>query len=309
MTYKYKDILILWLEQKKDIKIQSQLRYEEIINKYIIDLLGNLYLQDINKKIIIEAINDYKTRNLSLSVIRTIIYIIKSSLKYAYEEHYMDYINLNDLKIKNDLKTIYIFSKEEQNILVNYLQNNINIRKVCLLLCIYTGLRIGEICGLKWEDIDFNHNSLIVKRTIERIKNKNNNNNNNKSKTILIASTPKSDTSNRVIPIPMFLIGYLKSFQGDRDNYLLSQSHKLYDPRYFEEFYKGVIRKCDIQYINFHTLRHTFATRAIEAQMDIKTLSEILGHSSIEITLKLYVHPSFELKKQAIENLVEFMAN
>ena len=87
MTYKYKDILILWLEQKKDIKIQSQLRYEEIINKYIIDLLGNLYLQDINKKIIIEAINDYKTRNLSLSVIRTIIYIIKSSLKYALEEY------------------------------------------------------------------------------------------------------------------------------------------------------------------------------------------------------------------------------
>ncbi len=305
MAYKYKDILKLWLKQKGDIKIQSQLRYEGIISKYINNYLGNLYLNELNKEIIIKTINEYKDSNLSLSVIKTIIYIIKASTKFACEEHYIDYINLNDLKVKNNLKTIYIFSKDEQNILVNYLKTNINIRKICLLLCMYTGLRIGEVCGLKWEDIDFYNNSLEVKRTIARIKNKSN----GKTRTTLIASTPKSDTSKRTVPVPKFIMEYLKVLVKDNDYYLLSGSNKLYDPRYFEEFYRGVIKKCNLNYINFHTLRHTFATRAIEAKMDIKTLSEILGHSSIEITLKLYVHPSFELKKQAIENLAEFIAS
>ncbi len=303
MNYKYKEFLNIWLDTKK-VKIQSLIRYEDLINKYINNVLGDLYLKEINKDIILKMFNDYKDK-LSNSVMKTLIYIIKSSLNYAYELNYIDYINLDDLKIKNNLHTIYIYSKEEQNILVNYLKTNLNIRKVCLLLCMYTGLRIGEVCGLKWEDINFKNNSLEVKRTIERIKNRED----NESKTILIASTPKSDTSKRIIPIPEFIIKYLKEYYSNNDYYILSNSLKLYDPRYFEEFYKRCIKKCHINYVNFHTLRHTFATRAIEAQVDIKTLSEILGHSSIEITLKLYVHPSFELKKQAIENLANFLTS
>lgn len=303
--YKYKDILNLWLKNKKDIKIQSFIRYEYLIDKYLIDKLGNVFLKDLSKDMIENIINEYK-KCLSVSIIKTLLYIIKSSLKYAYSNNYCDYISIDNINIKNVNKSIYILSKKEQFVLENYLKTKINIRKVCLLLCLYTGLRIGEVCGLKWEDINFQTNSLQVKRTIERIKNKNQN---TSSKTILIESTPKSDTSLRVIPIPNCFVELLYQFKNNDEFFMLSNSSKLYDPRQFEEFYKRCINNCHINYINFHTIRHTFATRAIESKMDIKTLSEILGHSSIEITLKLYVHPSFELKKTAIENLVEYMMN
>ena len=98
-------------------------------------------------------------------------------------------------------------------------------------------------------------------------------------------------------------------FKNKDDYFLLSNSNKLYDPRLFESFYSRVLKKCNIKQNKFHTLRHTFATRCIESHMDIKTLSEILGHSQIETTLKLYVHPTYEMKKSSIENLVLFMAN
>ena len=198
-----------------------------------------------------------------------------------------------------------ILSKDEQNMLENNLKEKPNIRKVCLLLCLYTGLRVGEICGLKWDDIDFSNKSLTIKRTIERIKNKDEN---IKSKTILIESTPKSDTSNRIIPIPDFIISLLLLFRSDNSYFVLSKSNKLYDPRLFESFYSRILKSSNINHNKFHTLRHTFATRSIESKMDIKTLSEILGHSQIETTLKLYVHPSYDMKKSSIENLVRFMA-
>ena len=176
-------------------------------------------------------------------------------------------------------------------------------KSIGLLLCLYTGIRIGELCGLKWKDIDFNTNSINIKRTIIRIKN----NSQSNSKTILTISSPKSDTSNRTIPIPIFIINLLRYYKSNDNYFLLSNSNKLYDPRQLEYYYKQVLIKCNISINKFHTLRHTFATRSIESKMDIKTLSEILGHSSIEMTLKLYVHPSFELKKNSIENLVSFM--
>lgn len=304
-TLKFIDILNDWIEQKNDIKIQSKQKYENINNNYLKLSLGNMPITKLSKQDIISFFANLNNKNISLSIKKTCYYIINSSLNYAYNENYCNYFNLKDIKLKSSNKTIFVFSKEQQLIIENELKNNMNIRKICLLLCLYTGLRIGEICGLKWEDINFNKNYIEVKRTIERIKNINGNN----TKTILIESTPKSITSNRIIPIPTFLIEYLNNFKDDNNYFLLSKSDKLYDPRYFETFYERLIKKIGINYVNFHTLRHTFATRSIESKMDIKTLSELLGHSSVEITLKLYVHPSYELKKTSIDNLVNFMIN
>lgn len=188
----------------------------------------------------------------------------------------------------------------------NKLKDKPNIRKICLLLCLYTGLRVGEVCGLKWEDIDFSNKSLSIKRTIVSVKNKDEN---KQSKTKLIESTPKSDTSNRIIPIPEFIICLLSEFKSNNNYFILSNSNKLYDSRLLESFYSRLLKSCNINPNKFHTLRHTFATRSIESKMDIKTLSEILGHSQVETTLKIYVHSSYEIKKSSIENLVRFMAN
>ena len=252
-----------------------------------------------------ELFNNLLIKKVAISTQKKIKYIITASLNYAYKNKYsFKLINLEEIKLKNVPGEINIFSKENQGILEENLKVKPNIRKLCLLLCLYTGLRIGEVCGLKWEDINFSNNSLIVNRTIIRIKNSNKN---IKTKTILIASTPKSSSSVRVVPIPNFLIEILKTFKSNDKYYLLSQSETIYDPRLFQSFYKRILEKCNIKYIKFHTIRHTFATRALESKMDIKTLSEIMGHSSIEITLKLYVHPSYETKKIMIENLVNYM--
>lgn len=301
----YNDILKLWLNNKTDIKIQSKLNYENLIIYYLKATIGKTLLKEISKEDIKKFLLNLQD-NIATSTQKKLIYIIKSSLAYAYNNHYLDYIDLSDIKFKYTSKLMFVLSKEEQNILESKLKEKVNIRNTCLLLCLYTGIRVGEVCGLKWEDIDFSHKSLTIKRTIIRVKNQDKNNN---VKTILIESTPKSETSKRIIPIPNFIIDMLKELKQDDSYFLLSNSEKLYDPRYFESFYTRILKKCNIKNNKFHTLRHTFATRSIESKMDIKTLSEILGHSSVEITLKLYVHPTYEMKKKSIENLVEFMAN
>lgn len=304
--YYYIDILRSWLHHKRNLKIQSYQKYERLIEVYLRPELGTIKMNKITNYDIMNFFQKQMNYNLSSSILKTLIYIVKASLEYAYVRKMCKPIDLKEIKITNCQKHIDILSKDEQTRLELYLKEKINIRKICFLLCLYTGLRIGEVCGLKWEDIDFQRKSLMVKRTIQRIKWEDNS---TMKKTKLIESSPKSIASYRTIPIPDFLILLLKKVKGHENDFLLSQSEKLYDPRLFEYFYERVMKKCHIHSTNFHTIRHTFATRSIESQMDVKTLSEILGHSSIEITLKLYVHPSYETKKNSIEHLVQFMSN
>jgi len=179
-----------------------------------------------------------------------------------------------------------------------------NVRKLAILISMYTGLRVGEASGLKWGDVDFGKKSLSINRTVQRIKNPNKG---SEKKTILIAGTPKSDSSVRTIPIPEFLIPLLKSLKGSDDNYILSESDKIYDSRLLDSFFERTLVNCNIEHLKYHTLRHTFATSSIEAGIDPKTLSELLGHSSVEITLKLYVHPTYNMKKKSIEKTTRFM--
>lgn len=302
----YYNILLLWLKSKNDLKIQSKLNYEILINKYIYNKIGNIKINSLNYNHIQNLFEELNKKNIAISTRKKLYYIIKSSLYYSYKNKYSEYIDISNIKLKLPNSNIFVLSKEEQIILESNLKNKINIRKISILLSLYTGLRIGEICGLKWEDIDFSNKSLIIKRTIQRIKN---NDINIKSKTILIESTPKSEKSTRLIPVPDFIIKLLHSYKNKNNYYILSSSNKLYDPRLLEAFYSRILKKCNINHNKFHTLRHTFATRCIESNMDIKTLSEILGHSQIETTLKLYVHPSYELKKRSLENLVKYMNN
>ncbi len=307
MNYTFSQITKIWLKTKTDIKKQSYLNYENMIKNHLDKYIGQIPITKLKKEDIEIFFKELKKREIAISTQKKIMYIIKATLDLAYEQNYTkNYLNLKKIKFKSAQNQIFILSKKDQITLEKNLLIKLNIRKICLLLCLYTGLRVGEISGLKWEDIDFKYNFIVVKRTIERIKNTNKE---AKTKTILIESTPKSDTSNRIIPFPMFLSPLLQTFKGNDKDYILSGSKKKYDPRLFQSFYHRTLRTCGINKNKFHTTRHTFSTRAIESKMDIKTLSELLGHSSIEITLKLYVHPSYELKKSSIENLVTFMTD
>ena len=300
------DVAMKWLTEKEDIKIQTYQKYENIICQHIENSIGKIPIKKINKKVIEKFFNDLEMNNTSKSIQRTILYILKATLNFGAINKYCKQIDLKELKIAKSKVKIETFTKNEQLIIEDYLKEKINIRKLCVLLCLYTGLRVGEVCGLKWEDIDLNNKTLEIKRTIERVKNVNPN---IKSKTILIAGPPKTETSYRVVPIADFLIPLLKQFKTNDNYFLLSNSEKLYDPRSLQAFFKSVLVKCNIKTKKFHTLRHTFATRCIESKIDVKTLSELLGHADIETTLNIYVHPSIDLKKNSIEDVVSFMCS
>lgn len=293
-----------WVNTKNEVKLQTKQRYTNLIKKHLYSFFVNRITKELTIEDFVLFIKIKNEEGVSISVQKTLKYIIKASWEYGTLQNYCKPITFDCIKFKKHTTKITVFSKEEQLLLENQLKRKINVRKLAILLCLYTGLRIGEVCGLKWEDIDLTKRILYVKRTIIRIKN---NNPNLENKTKLIESTPKSDMSIREIPIPDFLVELLKQFKLQDNFYVLSKSEKLYDPRQLESSYTKIIKKCGIRYSKFHTLRHTFATRCIESNIDIKTLSEILGHASVDITLKIYVHTSTELKRTSLQKLVQFM--
>ena len=167
----------------------------------------------------------------------------------------------------------------------------------------YGGLRIGEICALKWEDIDLNNGIITVSKTVERLKNKEN----MESKTILMILEPKTQTSKRIVPIPVFLKEYIQNYYDyltviDSSYYLLTNSEKIPDPRTIQNQFQRLCQDNNFQ-INFHSLRHTYATHCVMQEVDLKSLSEMLGHSNISTTLQLYVHSSIEFKINQINKI------
>ena len=166
---------------------------------------------------------------------------------------------------------------------------------------LYSGLRLGEICGLKWGDIDFQKQVIRVSRTVQRVSNGN-------GSTYMLTGTPKSESSDREVPIPSFLYSILEKKRADDCLYITTGSTTFTQPRTYQNIVKRYYRDCSISQHHFHTLRHTFASRAIELGFDPKSLSEILGHSSVRVTLDLYVHPSMEAKLQEMERFTSFVS-
>ena len=170
-----------------------------------------------------------------------------------------------------------------------------------VFICLYTGIRIGELCALQWRDISFNEKVIVIGHTMQRLQN---DDPNALNKTKIIITEPKSKASLRTIPLPDFVVHVIKPLAGLPSAYILSGECKtMIEPRTMQNKFKGYLDKGQISDANFHSLRHTFATRCIEAGFDIKTLSEILGHSSVKITLDRYVHSSMELKRSNMEKL------
>lgn len=298
----YYDVLLDWINNKNDVKIQTKQKYENLIENYLKIEFQNQKSTTLKEENFTNFFNNLEKKEVSTSVRKTLLYIIKSSILNGHIKNEVPLLDLSEIKFKTEKKEVEILSQLEQAKLESHILSKINIRKLCILLVLYTGLRVGEICGLKWENIDFENECLYVKRTIQRIKC-----DDGIHKTKLIESTPKSPSSIRKVPVPSFIMNLLKKYYTKGEDFILSQSTKLYDPRLLENCFSRLIKKLGIKKIKFHALRHTFATRSIEAGVDVKTLSELLGHSSVDITLKTYIHTSDELKKKSIDRLVEYM--
>ena len=295
-----------WLNIIKiKIKEATYTKYHTVINKYIKDSIGNTPMNTLTSVNIAEHTDKIKNR-LSNKTIRDILCIISMILKYYRIAYNIPlYIVINYPKCnKSDRE---IFTDSEIKSLEKYLINEITLKKTGILLTLYTGLRLGEICSLKWRDIDLENGCISIKRTVQRVKNINTG---AIPKTKLVEGTPKSQTSARKIPLPTFLIEILTNHRSkNEEHYLLTDSPKHIEPRTYQNYFKKCLKENKVTNRTFHTLRHTFATCCIRNGFDIKSLSEILGHSSVKITLDLYVHSSFEEKKNNMKKLMLLTTN
>jgi len=179
----------------------------------------------------------------------------------------------------------------------------LDIHKLGILLCLYTGIRIGEVCALRWKDISPDFDSLSINRTLQRVKNLGE----GEQRTKILIDTPKSQRSIREIPIPKFLSAHLKHFARDSGTFVLATGDiDFIEPRTMQNHFARSIKAANVNNANYHSLRHTFATRCIEAGVDVKSLSEMLGHSSVTFTLRCYVHSSFEQKREGMNKLEKY---
>ena len=239
---------------------------------------------------------------LSSKTVRDILSVLKGIIDFAVSEKLIENAVIITYP-KNQQKTMRVLSQSEQSALKDELLEETTIYKAGILLCLYTGLRVGELCALLWEDFSPEFDKLSVRRSIRRIKNEG-----GETKTKLIIDTPKSKASLRDVPVPKFLIPILKGFVRDGDTYFLSTVESVFtEPRTMQNHFKRVITAADVKDANFHSLRHSFSTRCIEAGVDVKSLSEMLGHASVNITLNRYVHSSFDQKRESMNRLEQHL--
>ena len=310
----YKDWIYNWLIEKKEyIKESTYANYSNNIFNHIIPKLGNYYLQDLNHKIIQDFLlnlfkNGRKDGNggLSEKTVKDITIIVKGSLKKAINEEKIRHFELSFIYPRDNKETkIYVLSKSEQNKLTNFVLNNLNNRNIGLLISLYSGLRIGELCALQWNDIDFKRNILSVNKTIQRVYIKDKETNISK----VIISSPKTKNANREIPINKDFSEVLKKVKTNDNDFVITGNNKYLEPRTYRKYFNKLLRLARINCFNFHSLRHTFATNCISLGVDYKTVSELLGHANVNITLNLYVHPRLSQKKKCIDLICKVFQN
>ncbi len=288
-----------WLAKiKLEVKESTYAHYYQTVCKHLNTSLGGMQVKKINSKMIN---NFFNALTLSSKTISDICVITKQIFQYALSEKYIP--KLPQFPTIKTLQTeIKIFTEYEQKKLEKYLFENLNFLNLSILITLYTGIRIGELCALKKEDFDFLNNTLSINKTMQRIKNLNKD---VQGKTKVIIDKPKTPKSCRVIPIPIFLIELTKKYYSCLPNtfYILTGTKDYIEPRLLEYKFAKILKDLYIKNYKFHTLRHTFATNCVKNAVDIKTLSELLGHSSVKITLERYVHSDLNLKKRELEKL------
>ena len=280
------------------IKESTAANYRMKSEKHIIPYFGKRRISEIESHDIYAFISEKLKSGLSARYVTDIIVLFKGAMKYAAKAYGVKNV-FDGISLPKPKKAeVRLLNGTEQKILKDHIHKNPSLTDLGIAVSLYMGLRIGELCALKWENIDLQKRTLTVRNTIQRISNTDGN-----SKTKLVITEPKSENSRRTIPIPACIMGMLKMFESSDENYVLSDRTAPIEPRTMQYRFTRILKDLGLPAVHFHSLRHSFSCAAIEAGFDVKTLSEILGHSSTELTLKLYVHSSLERKRACMELL------
>ena len=306
-TFSFNEISCLWKEKKRNqVKLTSLAAYSTCIDKYLLPVFHNI--TDITEQSVRKFIETKLKDGLSLKSIRDILVVLKMIVRFAGSMHIpvdWDCRLLLPKDLKN--KSLHVFTQSQQTMLMNYLTSNQTPKNIGILICLSTGLRIGEICGIKWKDMDLKSETLSVNKTVCRTYLENQ----DLKKTEVLITSPKTLHSYRTIPLPTQVKRILAKISKGKDPemFFLTSSSRPMEPRTYRNYFRKVLKSLGLPQVKFHCLRHSFATRCIENQCDYKTVSAILGHADISTTLNLYVHPSFDQKRRCIETMVSSISS
>lgn len=303
---RYDEWLHEWLNNyiKPTAKGKTYTRYYEIVENHLIPRLGKYALEEITPHVLqtqittfLECGNIKTGGGLSAGSVNLIITVIQDSLQTAYRLGYVDfYVGDKIMRPKIQEQSIACFSVSEQKKIEQFVLNDKRPKMFGIILCLYTGVRIGELLALEWSDVDFAKGEIYVCKTCYDSK--------NLSGYYRAVNAPKTSSSNRIIPLPKRIIPLLREIKkNSRSQYVIASGDKVISIRSYQRSYELMIKKLDIPYRSFHSLRHTFATRALECGMDVKTLSEILGHKSATVTLNRYAHSLMEHKRAMMDKV------
>ena len=287
-----------------DVKLSTKERYRFMLERHILPHLGGIPVSRLTAKELSNFLLWMKQHGridgsgaLSAKTVRDLAVLIKTLLRFAQREYHCVCDALNAKLPAYTQKKIDVFSETELAALGKVLFPSKKI-SLAVMLALHAGLRVGEVCALRASDIDFLAGTIHVRRSVQRIT--------LHGVSRLLVQRPKSDSSERIIPLHPELLLLLKrvSAKLPPDAYLMTgRADRPMDPRTCQYQFTVLLRRCGIRHRGFHALRHTFATRCVEAGADIKSVSELLGHADIKTTLKLYVHPSLESKRRCIQSV------
>lgn len=302
---KIKEIIELWkMDKKLYVKKSTYSAYMLLIENHITPYFSDkneITEDDVQQFVLLEL-----KKGLSQKSIKDIIIVLKMILKFAVKQKLLAY---NEIEIKfptmDNKMDLEVLNKNDHKRLINYLQENFTFKNLGIYICLSTGMRIGEICGLLWSDIDIDNGVIRIRRTVQRIYVIDG----DKRHTEILIDTPKTKNSIRDIPMTSELFKIIKPLKRvvNENFYVVTNDSKPTEPRTYRNYYERLIKRLGISKLKFHGLRHSFATRCIESKCDYKTVSVILGHSNISTTLNLYVHPNFEQKKKCIDQMYKFL--
>lgn len=295
----------------QQVKESTFVKYHSIIVSHLLPALGNVNVEDMTHELIEsfaitllrgEAKNG---RPLAPRTVSDILCVLRSILRFARRNGAIIPCDGSSVRIRRPKVDIRVLSRSEQEELCRYLYDNITPRNVGLLLSLFAGLRVGEVSALRWEDISLEDRTIQVRHTMQRIQSLEPEG----PRTRVVITTPKTATSARVIPMPEDLAKIIASLPGEHRGFFLTGREDAFaEPRNMQCYFRSVLRKCEVDYANYHALRHTFATRCVELGFDVKSLSELLGHSTVTMTMDRYVHPSMEHKRENMQRLSELMS-
>lgn len=297
--------LAQWLDRWMNDDVAGRVRqssyqtYSNIINLHIIPRIGSHEITLITPSVIQCFVNQLLESGLSAATVRGVYRLLTAGFKAAQDEGLIRKNPCRKIQIEQETEQQRVLNRSEQDII----RNNASIPDLPVLMSLYTGMRLGEICALKWIDINWENRTVTVCRTAQRIRKTN-------GGTKLMIGPTKSLGSCRTLPLPDFLLSQLKMmWQESQSEYVFSENNRAAEPRTIQRRFIKLAGELGISNVHFHTLRHSFATRLIELGVDIKTISTLLGHSSVKITLDIYVHSMLSSQRIAIDRLAALTGN